>query len=314
MLSLVIPAYNEVESLEELHQELNSMIHSEALEAEIVFIDDGSTDGTWSKIVELAARDSRVRGLRLRQNFGKAVALNAAFTFVHGDPVVTLDADLQDDLKEIPRMIVKLEEGFDLVSGWRRRRFDPWHKVFLSRLLNSLFGILSGLKLDDHNCGLKCYRAAVLKEIKLYGELHRFITIMAYRQGFRVTQIETKHSHRRHGHSKYGPTRLLKGLLDISTMGFLCTFRHRPIHLLGGMGLLAFVGGMLGLALLAIMWFSDGGPIGVRPLLIYSVASVLFGIQIIIFGILTELIIAYHLERGGKDDDQYTILERVGES
>ena len=314
MLSLVIPAYNEVESLEELHQELNSMIHSEALEAEIVFIDDGSTDGTWSKIVELAARDSRVRGLRFRRNFGKAVALNAAFTFVHGDPVVTLDADLQDDLKEIPRMIVKLEEGFDLVSGWRRRRFDPWHKVFLSRLLNSLFGILSGLKLDDHNCGLKCYRAAVLKEIKLYGELHRFITIIVYRQGFRITQLETRHSRRRHGHSKYGPIRLLKGLLDLSTIGFLSTFRYRPIHLLGGLGLLAFVGGMLGLALLAIVWFLDGGPIGVRPLLICSVASVLLGIQIIILGILTELIIAHHLERGGKDDDQHTILERVGES
>jgi len=170
MLSIAIPARNEEDSLEPLHREIDSVLEAASLQAEIIFVDDGSTDGTWSRIVALAGMDARVRGIRFRRNFGKAAALNAAFASVRGDVVITLDADLQDDPASIPRLIQKLEEGFDLVSAWRRERFDPWHKRIPSLLFNWLVGIFSGLKLHDHNCGLKCYRSEVVKEIRLFGD------------------------------------------------------------------------------------------------------------------------------------------------
>ncbi|MDE2755899.1 MAG: glycosyltransferase family 2 protein, partial [Acidobacteriota bacterium] len=199
MLSIVIPARNEVDSLEPLHREIDAVLEASALQAEIIFVDDGSTDGTWSRIVALADRDARVRGIRFRRNFGKAAALSAAFSSVRGDLVITLDADLQDDPASIPLLVHKLEEGFDLVSAWRRERFDPWHKRVPSLLFNWLVGIFSGLRLHDHNCGLKGYRSEVVKEIRLFGELHRFITLLAHRSGFRVTEIETRHRPRLYG-------------------------------------------------------------------------------------------------------------------
>ena len=312
MLSIVVPARNEVDSLGPLHRELDSVLRSAGLEAEIIIVDDGSTDGTWSKIRMLASSDPRVRGLRFRRHFGKAAALSASFASIQGDPVITLDADLQDDPAAIPRLIEKLEEGFDLVSGWRKERFDPWHKLLPSRLFNGLVGVFSGLKLHDHNCGLKCYRSEVVKEIQFHGELHRFITLLAHRSGFRVTEVETRHRPRRYGRSKYGPARLITGLLDLSTLSFLGSFRRRPIHLLGGLGLLAFAGGMLGLAYLAWVWLSGGGPIGSRPLLIYSVASLFLGGQMMTLGILTELITSPHGGLGRADSTQYSISDRIG--
>ena len=312
MLSIVIPACNEEDSLEPLHRELDAVLHSSGLEAEIVIVDDGSTDGTWSRIVALASSDPRVRGFRLRRHFGKAAALSAAFAHIHGDPVITLDADLQDDPAAIPGLIQKLEAGFDLVSGWRKKRLDPWHKLIPSRIFNGFVGIFSGLKLHDHNCGLKCYRSEVVQEIRFYGEMHRFITLLAHRSGFRVTEIESRHRPRRYGRSKYGPTRLITGLLDLSTLGFLGSFRRRPIHLLGGLGLLAFAGGALGLAYLSGVWLSGGGPIGSGPLLIYSVASLFLGGQMMTLGILAEFITSPHRGLGQADPRHYSICERVG--
>lgn len=313
MLSIVIPARNEVDSLETLHREIDSVLEAAALQAEIIFVDDGSTDGTWPGIVALAERDARVRGIRFRRNFGKSAALGAAFASVRGDLVITLDADLQDDPASIPRLIQKLEEGFDLVSAWRRERFDPWHKRLPSLLFNWLVGIFSGLKLHDHNCGLKGYRSEVVKEIRLFGELHRFITLLAHRSGFRVTELETRHRPRLYGRSKYGASRLLTGLLDLSTLGFLGSFRRRPIHLLGGLGLLAFGAGVLGLVYLAGVWFSGGGPIGSRPLLIYSVAALVVGGQMMTLGILAELITSPGSRFGQGDPPPYSISERIGE-
>lgn len=313
MLSIVIPARNEADSLEPLHREIGSVLAASALQAEIIVVDDGSTDGTWSRIVGLAESDARVRGIRFRRNFGKAAALGAAFAAVRGDWVITLDADLQDDPASIPRLIRKLDEGFDLVSAWRRERFDPWHKRLPSLLFNWLVGIFSGLRLHDHNCGLKGYRSEVVKEIRLFGELHRFITLLAHRSGFRVTEIETRHRPRLHGRSKYGAARLLTGLLDLSTLGFLGSFRRRPIHLLGGLGMLAFAVGVLGLAYLACVWLSGGGPIGSRPLLIYSVAALVVGGQMMTLGVLAELITSPGSRFGQGDPLPYSISERIGE-
>ena len=254
-----------------------------------------------------------MRGIRFRRNFGKSAALGAAFAGVRGDMVITLDADLQDDPASIPGLIRKLEEGFDLVSAWRRERFDPWHKRVPSLLFNWLVGILSGLKLHDHNCGLKGYRSEVVKEIRLFGELHRFITLLAHRSGFRVTEIETRHRPRLYGRSKYGASRLLTGLLDLSTLGFLGSFRRRPIHLLGGLGLLAFGAGVLGLVYLAGVWFSGGGAhrhpapadlLGGRPGC---------GGQMMTLGILAELITSPGSRFGQGDPLPYSISERVGE-
>lgn len=313
MLSIVVPARNEEDNLEALHREIDSVLGASALPAEIIIVDDGSTDATWSRIVALAEADPRVRGIRFRRHFGKAAALSAAFASVRGDPVITLDADLQDDPASIPRLIHKLEEGFDLVSAWRRRRFDPWHKRVPSLLFNWLVGIFSGLRLHDHNCGLKGYRSEVVKEIRLFGELHRFITLLAHRSGFRVTEIETRHRPRLHGRSKYGATRLLTGLLDLSTLGFLGSFRRRPIHLLGGLGLLALVAGAVGLAYLAGVWLSGEGPIGTRPLLIYSVAGLVVGGQMMTLGILAELITSPGSRLGQGAPLPYSISERIGE-
>lgn len=313
MLSIVVPARNEEDSLELLHREIDSVLEDSALQAEIILVDDGSTDGTWSRIVALAEADPRVRGIRFRRHFGKAAALSAAFASVRGDPVITLDADLQDDPASIPLLIHKLEEGFDLVSAWRRRRFDPWHKRVPSLLFNWLVGIFSGLRLHDHNCGLKGYRSEVVKEIRLFGELHRFVTLLAHRSGFRVTEIVTRHRPRLHGRSKYGAARLLTGLLDLSTLGFLGSFRRRPIHLLGGLGLLAFAAGVLGLAYLAGVWLSGEGPIGSRPLLIYSVAGLVVGGQMMTLGILAELITSPGSRLGQGDALSYSISERIGE-
>ena len=313
MLSIVVPARNEEDSLELLHREIDSVLGASALQAEIIVVDDGSTDATWSRIVALAEADPRVRGIRFRRHFGKSAALSAAFASVRGDPVITLDADLQDDPASIPLLIRKLEEGFDLVSAWRRQRFDPWHKRVPSLLFNWLVGAFSGLRLHDHNCGLKGYRSEVVKEIRLFGELHRFITLLAHRNGFRVTEIETRHRPRLYGRSKYGAARLLTGLLDLSTLGFLGSFRRRPIHLLGGLGLLAFVAGVLGLAYLAGVWLSGEGPIGARPLLIYSVAGLVVGGQMMTLGILAELITSPGSSLGQGDRLPYSISERIGE-
>ncbi len=313
MFSIVVPARNEEDSLELLHREIDSVLGASTLKAEIIVVDDGSTDATWSRIMALAEADPRVRGIRFRRNFGKSAALSAAFASVRGDPVITLDADLQDDPASIPLLIHKLEEGFDLVSAWRRQRFDPWHKRVPSLLFNWLVGTFSGLRLHDHNCGLKGYRSEVVKEIRLFGELHRFITLLAHRSGFRVTEIETRHRPRLYGRSKYGAARLLTGLLDLSTLGFLGSFRRRPIHLLGGLGLLAFVAGVLGLAYLAGVWLSGEGPIGARPLLIYSVAGLVVGGQMMTLGILAELITSPGSRLGQGDRLPYSISERIGE-
>ncbi len=313
MISIVIPVFNEQDSLPLLHADLAETARRANLDLEIILVDDGSRDRSWETIVELARRDPRVQGIRFRRNFGKAAALSAGFHAAHGDLLLTLDGDLQDDPAEIPRFLAALAGGFDVVSGWKRVRRDPWHKVWPSRVFNFMVSWVTGVYLHDHNCGMKCYRAEVLREVRLYGELHRFIPVLAAARGFRVGEITINHRPRRFGHSKYGVWRFMKGFLDLLTVKFLTGYGQRPQHLLGGIGLVSFLLGNLGLAYLALTWFirlwdeTTFPPLHGRPLLIYSAAALLLGAQMMSIGFLAELITAYQ----GRDEDTYSIMEQT---
>jgi glycosyltransferase involved in cell wall biosynthesis len=325
-LSIVIPVCNEQDNLLPLYAEIVAVAGNAAPAYEILFIDDGSTDGSWKVIAELARQHHEVRGIRFRRNFGKAAALAAGFRAVRGAFVVTLDADLQDDPAEIPRLLAALESGtpaeqpagigtgvgtLDVVSGWKRTRHDPWHKVGPSRVFNFMVSAVTGVRLHDHNCGMKCYRVEVLREIRLYGELHRFIPVLATDRGFRVGEIVVNHRPRRFGRSKYGAWRFVKGFLDLLTVKFLTSFRRRPQHLLGTLGLLSFVLGNLGLAYLAAIWVvrlwqpDAYEPLHQRPLLIYALAALLLGAQMMSIGFLAELITSYQ----GHGEDAYSVAE-----
>jgi glycosyltransferase involved in cell wall biosynthesis len=309
MISVVVPVHNEEQSLAILHGELAAAFANDALgPAEFVFVDDGSRDGSWSVIAELCQRDPRVRAIRFRRNFGKAAALVAAFGAARGELVFTLDGDLQDDPAEIPRFLAKVEEGDDVVSGWKKTRHDPWHKVYPSRVFNWMVSGLTGCRLHDHNCGFKLYRRAVLKEVGIYGELHRFIPVLAHARGFRVGEVEVRHRPRRHGISKYGFSRFLKGFLDLLTVRFLTRFSQRPLHVLGGIGLVLFGLGGLGMLYLALLWLDPRNrPIGDRPLLLYSFAVLVVGAQFVSLGILAELVTAYNI----RGEDTYSIAETI---
>jgi glycosyltransferase involved in cell wall biosynthesis len=309
MISIVIPVRDEAESLAALHGELSAVFAGLARgPVEFVFVDDGSRDQSWSIMLALSESDPRVSAIRFRRNFGKAAALTAAFNSARGSLVFTVDGDLQDDPAEIPRFLDRLEEGYDVVSGWKKTRHDPWHKVYPSRVFNWLVSRLTGCRLHDHNCGFKLYRSEVLREIGIYGELHRFVPVLAHARGFRVSEVEIRHRRRRHGASKYGLSRFLKGFLDLLTVRFLTRFRERPLHMMGGIGLSLFGLGGLGMLSLAVMWLDPANrPIGTRPLLFYSIALLLVGLQLVTMGILAELVTAYNI----RTEDVYSIAERI---
>jgi glycosyltransferase involved in cell wall biosynthesis len=313
MISIVVPVLNEKQSLEILQAEIAASARSANLDIEVVFVDDGSRDGSWESIAQLAQSDPRVHGIRFRRNFGKAAALSAGFRAARGELVLTMDADLQDDPAEIPRFLEALAKGLDVVSGWKRVRLDPWHKVWASRMFNFLVNRTFGVHLHDHNCGMKCYRMEIFREVRLYGELHRFIPVLAAARGFRVGEIEVNHRQRRFGGSKYGMRRFMKGFLDLLTVKFLTGFGQRPQHLLGSIGLVSFMAGALGLAYLALIWIwrlwepESFLPLHNRPLLTYSLGALLLGAQMMSIGFLAELITAYQ----GRDEDSYSIAEQT---
>ena len=312
-LSILVPVYNERASLRELLSQIEIACDQAHLGYEVLFVDDGSTDGSWDLIRQLTSENARVRGLRFRRNFGKAAALSAGMQAATGDLVMMMDADLQDDPAEIPRFLEKIAAGYDVVNGWKKRRLDPWHKVYPSLVFNGMVSWLTGLSLHDHNCGLKCFRREVTGEIRLYGELHRFIPVLAHARGFKVTELEVNHRPRQFGHSKYGFRRFVRGFLDLLTVKFLTGFNQRPQHLLGAVGLLFTGLGCTGLVYLTLVWMLTNiagfkfEPIGPRPLLSYSMGMLLLGGQLVSLGFLAELIVAHT----GKDSDTYSVSERI---
>ena len=315
-LSTVIPVFNEVESLQQLHAELDLVAQANAYELEIIFVDDGSTDASWEVIERLASQDRRVRGIRFRRNFGKAAALSAGFSIATGELILTLDADLQDDPAEIPRFVAEIERGRDVISGWKQVRHDPWHKVIPSRAFNWLVGFLTGVRLHDHNCGFKCYRREVFPEVRLYGELHRFVPVLAASRGWKIGEIVVKHRPRKFGRSKYGFKRIVKGFLDLFTVYFLTGFGQRPQHLLGTIGLISFLLGGTGVVLLTVTWLmsrldhdlTNDMHLHERALFYYSMGAALLGAQFLSVGLLAELFTA----QAGHHVLPYSIKQQVG--
>ena len=310
MISVVVPLLNEDRSLETLYAEIVAALEQEGHDFEVVFVDDGSTDESLSTLGRLHEEQSNVVVVHLRRNFGKAAALQAGFLEARGDIVVTIDADLQDDPGEIPKLLAKLEEGFDLVSGWKTRRNDPFPRRLFSRIFNWVTGVISGVHLHDVNCGLKAYRAEVLKGMRIYGELHRFIPVLAAYRGYRVAEIPVNHRARQHGRSRYGPERYLRGFFDLLSVTFMGRYRHRPLHLFGGVGLLMGAIGFIILTYLSVMWFWGHG-IGGRPLFTLGVLLMVVGIQFISLGLLSELITSQHEERISERERTEQMVEDV---
>lgn len=292
-VSVLIPAYNEQDSLIELYNKVVNSLKSlgEGInDYEIWFINDGSTDESENIIKELAKRDEKVHLISFRKNFGKSPALDAGFRHVTGDIIFTMDADLQDDPKEFSRFLEKIEEGYDLVVGWKFNRLDPIEKKLPSKLFNRITSMASGLTLHDFDCGFKCFRRAVIESMDLYGELHRYIPVLAYRKGFRITEITVEHHKRKHGKSKYGMERYMRGLLDFMTTTFLLKYKDRPMYFFGRIGLLFMFLGFIMCSYLTTLWII-GEKIGGRPLLILGVLCIIVGIQMISTGFIGNLLI-----------------------
>ncbi|QYY37076.1 glycosyltransferase family 2 protein [Ruficoccus sp. ZRK36] len=306
-LSFIIPVLNEGETIETLFNKITAVIQEEQLGGfEVIFVDDGSTDTSWQRIDELAEAHEEVRGLRFRRNFGKAAALAAGFQEARGKIVFTLDADLQDDPEEIPHFLKKLDEGYDLVSGWKKDRQDPLEKRLPSKLYNAVACRAGGVKLHDMNCGFKAYRREVLPHLNLYGELHRYVPVLAHAEGFSVTEIPVKHHPREHGVSKYGWKRYIKGMLDLLTVLATTRFLDRPGHLFGGLGLASSSLGFLILFYISCMKLIAGVAIAGRPLFFLGILLMLLGMQLISLGVIGELIIRFQ-----RHDGSAKIIERT---
>ena len=310
MISVVVPVHNEERSVALLYDELRSALEPLGTDWEAIFVDDGSTDGTFAALTRLHSGNDNVRVIRLRRHFGKAAALGAGFDQAHGDTVVTLDGDLQDDPAEIPRLLAKLDEGFDLVSGWKARRRDPLSRRILSRVFNSVTSRFSGVRLHDMNCGLKAYRVEVVRGLRLYGELHRFIPVLAHYRGFRIAELPVNHRPREHGRSRYGIERYLRGFLDLLTVSFIGRYRHRPLHLFGGLGLgLMTVG--IGILVYLTVDKALGHAIGGRPLLTLGVLLVVVGLQFFSLGLISEMITSHHEERAQERERVELLVDEI---
>ncbi len=312
-VSFVIPTWNEQESLEQLHQRIVEVCQIHGIGYQIIFVDDGSTDESWQVMDRLVAADSSTEAIRFRRNFGKAAALSAGTSAARGEIVITMDADLQDDPQEIPRFLSKMNEGYDVVSGWKEVRHDPWHKTIPSRVFNWLVSRMTGVRLNDHNCGFKAYRCEIFDEIHLYGELHRFVPVLAAARGWRVGQIPVQHHARPFGHSKYGVSRLVKGFLDLMTVYLLTGFSSRPQHLIGSIGIFFFTIGGIGLSVLSTMWVAsrlipDMQVVHLHETAIFyfCILALLFGSQFLLAGLLSELIVS----RTSDANPAYSIAQR----
>ncbi len=294
-VSVLIPAYNEQDSLNELYSQIINSIDEmktkeQVSDYEIWFVNDGSTDDTESVIMDLIQKDSKVHIISFRKNFGKSPALQAGFGHVDGDLIFTLDADLQDDPAEFSRFVEKIDEGYDMVVGWKYNRLDPMEKKLPSKLFNAVTSANSGVKLHDFDCGFKCFRRDVVKAIDIYGELHRYIPVLAHRKGFKITEITVNHRSREHGHSKYGMERYMRGLFDSFTTTFLLKYSDRPMYFFGRIGLFTSFAGFVICLYLTVLWFL-GQKIGSRPLMTLGVLLILVGIQFVSTGFVCNILV-----------------------
>lgn len=302
-ISVVIPLFNEKDSLDQLYAELVEEADRLPYEFEFVFVDDGSTDGSGDVLRKLLEADSRLQVIHFRRNFGKSAALSAGFAVAGGDIIVTMDADLQDQPAEMEKLLSQLEDGFDLVSGWKRIRHDPITKRWPSKLFNFVTSMLTGVPLHDVNCGFKAYRREVFDEVRVYGEMHRFIPVLASYRGFRVGEIPVEHRSRPFGVSKYGAGRFVGGFFDLLTVIMLTRYNSKPLHIFGVVGVLSFLAGLAIEVYFSVGWFL-GRPIEGRPLFFLGIVLLLVGVQFIFFGLLAEMI-AYSSHR----EDTYSIRE-----
>lgn len=313
-LSLVIPVYNEEDSIQELTEWIERVCINERLSYEIIYIDDGSTDSSWNKIISIAALDKLVKGFRFRRHYGKAAALHTGFSEASGDVIITMDSDLQDSPDEIPelyKMIAK--DGFDLVSGWKRKRYDPFIKRFSSRFYNFSARWSSGIKLHDFNCGLKAYRHEVIKSIEVFGEMHRYIPMLAKEAGFRkIGEKVVEHRARKYGVTKYGLDRFIKGYLDLLTIGFITRFGKNPMHLFGSMGTVMFMiglamAGSLGIRKLVFISHHTRAPlVTTSPYFYIALTVMIIGSFLFLTGFLGELI-----NRNSSERNRYLMKDKV---
>jgi len=311
-LSVVIPVYNEDESVPVIYRRFSEVLgagpepyHSSY---ELIFVDDGSADGSFAALGAIQAADPRVRVVQFRRNFGKTAALHAGFRLSRGRRIVTIDADMQEDPADVFRLLERLDAGYDMVSAWRARRNDPLSKTLPSRVFNGVVAALTGLKLHDFNCGFKAYTRPVVDELRLYGELHRFIPVLASQRGFRVTEVPVEHRPRAFGKSKFGARRLGRGYLDFIMVLFLSSYMRRPLRLFGALGTMLTLAGGLICAYLTLLWFQGARPIGDRPLLTLGVLLLITGLQFISTGLVGEMIRNSSYQPG----DEYAVRRVLG--
>jgi len=304
-VSIVVPLYNEEESLKPLFLEIKKAVKNIKQDHEIIFVDDGSNDKSLETLRYLASSDSKVKYISFRKNYGKSAALHVGFEEVTGDVTITMDADLQDDPAEIPNLIKKLEEGYDLVSGWKKKRYDPFIKRTTSKFFNYVTKVSSKIDIHDFNCGLKAYRSEVVKSIKVYGELHRYIPVLAAWQGFKISEIPVMHHPRRYGKTKFGISRFFKGFVDLITVIFTTRYIRRPMHLFGFLGALAFLFGFFVNAYLTYSWLFHDMPLSNRPLLFFGMLLIIVGVQFFSVGLLGEMMV-----HNSKDERDYSIKEK----
>mgnify|MGYP002816415389 FL=1 len=310
-LSLVIPVFNEEESLPHLWAKLAEVLAGADWAWEVIFIDDGSTDASFAVLGELAAQHAEIRAVRFRRNYRKAAALATGFKEARGEIIITMDADLQDDPEEIPRLLAEIDRDCDLVSGWKKKRHDPISKTLPSRFFNRVTSLVSGIRLHDFNCGLKAYRREVTEDALpyLYGELYRFLPAIAHWAGYRVSEIPVQHHPRRFGYSKFGAKRLLNGFLDLLTVTFVVRFMTTPMHVFGSLGLLSTLCGTVVCAYIALLRYEHGNIQNRHPLLMLGVLLVIVGIQFFSTGFLGDMLASMH-QRGGRTP---RIIERLNE-
>jgi len=303
-LSIVIPLLDEEESLQELYAQILAATDPIKKPIEMIFVDDGSTDRSYAILEELHKKDPRVKVIRFRRNFGKSAALSVGFREAQGEFVVTMDADLQDDPAEIPSLLETLDQGYDLVSGWKQKRHDPITKTIPSRLANAVTAMMTGIPIHDMNCGLKAYRKEVVKEVIVYGELHRYIPALAHWAGFRVGEKVVLHRPRKFGHTKFGIGRFSRGFLDLLTILFTTRYIRRPLHLFGVWGIVCFLIGVLIDGYLSAEWFLGRTALSNRPLFLLGVLFIIIGVQFVSFGLLGEMI-----NRQQRDETTYSIRD-----